>query len=81
LNAALRGTVRSWAEKQEAERSAWAAPGVTSVDNKIIVSPYIFAEPSTMLSALTACCRGRRVYAKATRPQEQYKMAIWNRRD
>jgi osmotically-inducible protein OsmY len=35
----LRGTVRSWAEKQEAGRSAWAAPGVTSVDNQIIVSP------------------------------------------
>jgi osmotically-inducible protein OsmY len=35
----LRGTVRSWAERQEAERSAWGAPGVTKVDNRIIVSP------------------------------------------
>jgi osmotically-inducible protein OsmY len=35
----LRGTVRSWAERGEAERAAWWAPGVTKVDNRIIVSP------------------------------------------
>jgi osmotically-inducible protein OsmY len=35
----LRGTVRSWAERQEAERAAWGAPGVAKVDNRIIVSP------------------------------------------
>jgi osmotically-inducible protein OsmY len=35
----LRGTVRSWAERQEAERAAWLAPGVSKVDNRIIVSP------------------------------------------
>jgi osmotically-inducible protein OsmY len=34
----LRGTVRSWAERQEAERGAWAAPGVTKVDNRIVIS-------------------------------------------
>jgi osmotically-inducible protein OsmY len=34
----LKGTVRSWAEREEAERQAWAAPGVTSVDNRITVS-------------------------------------------
>lgn len=34
----LRGTVRSWAEREEAEHAAWAAPGVTKVDNRISVS-------------------------------------------
>jgi osmotically-inducible protein OsmY len=34
----LRGTVRSYAEKQAAEESAcWSAPGVTEVDNLLIV--------------------------------------------
>ena len=33
----LKGAVRSWAEREEAERAAWLAPGVAKVDNEIIV--------------------------------------------
>ena len=36
--AIIKGRVRSWAEKQEAERTAWLAPGITSVDNQISLS-------------------------------------------
>jgi osmotically-inducible protein OsmY len=35
----LSGTVRTWAERKDAERAAWAAPGVHSVVDNINVSP------------------------------------------
>jgi len=35
----LKGTVRSWIEREEAERVAWSAPGVTKVEDRIVVSP------------------------------------------
>ncbi len=35
----LSGNVHSWAERQEAERAAWAAPGVSQVDDRLAVVP------------------------------------------
>ena len=34
----LRGAVRSWPERQQVERAAWAAPGVSHVTNEIVVA-------------------------------------------
>ncbi|HEY0481361.1 MAG TPA: BON domain-containing protein [Kofleriaceae bacterium] len=36
--AILKGTVRSWAEREEAERTAWGAPGILQVEDRIQVS-------------------------------------------
>jgi osmotically-inducible protein OsmY len=35
----LRGKVRSWSEREEAQRMAWSAPGVAVVRNEILIEP------------------------------------------
>ncbi len=35
----LTGVARSWAERNRAERIVWRAPGVTRVENRIVVEP------------------------------------------
>jgi osmotically-inducible protein OsmY len=35
----LRGNVRNWAERQQVEWAAWAAPGVSEVESHIMFSP------------------------------------------
>jgi osmotically-inducible protein OsmY len=35
----LSGSVRSWGERAEAQWAAWATPGISEVENNIIISP------------------------------------------
>jgi osmotically-inducible protein OsmY len=39
----LHGTVRSLAEKNDASRAAWAAPGVSEVVNLLMVEPFVLS--------------------------------------
>ena len=43
----IAGTVRSWMEKEAAERAAWSAPGVSSVDDRLALAP---GEPARFLT-------------------------------
>jgi osmotically-inducible protein OsmY len=37
----LKGNVRSWAEKNDAENAVWSAPGVTKVDNQLEIKSEV----------------------------------------
>lgn len=36
----LRRSVRSWQEREDAEQAAWSAPGVSKLENDVVVSPW-----------------------------------------
>ena len=38
----LNGTVRSFAEREDAEKAAWSAPGVTEVENNLVMEEEAF---------------------------------------
>lgn len=39
----LKGMVRSWAERNDAEKAAWLAPGVNKIDNRLEIESEILA--------------------------------------
>jgi osmotically-inducible protein OsmY len=47
----LKGKVRSWAEREEAERVAWRAPGVTKVEDHIVARNDV--KPFPIVVAIT----------------------------
>ena len=48
----LKGKVRSWVEREEAERVAWRAPGVTKVDDHIVVRNDV--KPFSILAVIAS---------------------------
>jgi osmotically-inducible protein OsmY len=34
----LKGNVRTWAEREDAKRAAWSAPGVQEVDDRLVIT-------------------------------------------
>jgi hypothetical protein len=48
----LKGKVRSWVEREEAERVAWRAPGVIKVDDHIVVRNDV--KPFSILAVIAS---------------------------